>query len=627
MNLPLGRVKDWSKAPMKKRLGLPIRARGLRAEGAEATFSTLALWRELPPVLSLTPGQFIRPRRLDPTVDEGCTATRQQGGDIHGEWEQSMQEAVSVSGFTDPISTVNTWHAVAVQGRQEMHNGTGTGTGELAVRMSGLRRLYGLIGRVNGGRSLPEVLQSVVDGVVEGLGFGVAVVNLVHSDRSFEVVAVAGSDDARAVLLGTCSPSGAFDSEFAVAEAWGGLRFVPHDRIPDDAITGWIPPVDAVASVDDPDAWHPWDALFAPLTSPSGELVGMLSVDLPHDGRRPGALQRELLEMFATQAGIAVDNARLSERLRASEASFRLAFDGAATGMTMTSLDPRDAGRFLRVNDAMCAITGYSSSELASMTFADITHPDDLAASLESLADAVTGDETVNRAEKRYVRADGSHVWVAITSSVIRLESGENLHAITQVEDITTRKAADAEFAWLATHDPLTRVLNRAGLHQRLVEAIEDRRVSDNLTTRNGAVLYCDLDGFKTVNDTHGHDLGDRVLKVAASRLTEQVRDRDAVARLGGDEFVIFAHQVSLDEAVALAERIGRSLATPVQVDGVAVHITISIGIAALNAVSLVTAASPGDDVAALLHIADLAMYQAKANGRNGHVVHRSTEA
>jgi hypothetical protein len=114
--------------------------------------------------------------------------------------------------------------------------------GDLAVRMSALRRLYELIGRLNGGRSLPDVLQSVVDGVVEGLGFGVPVVNLVHADGSFEVFAVAGSDDARTELLGAGSPSGSFDAEFAIAEHWGGLRFVPHDRIPEGAITGWIPP-------------------------------------------------------------------------------------------------------------------------------------------------------------------------------------------------------------------------------------------------------------------------------------------------------------------------------------------------------------------------------------------------
>jgi diguanylate cyclase (GGDEF)-like protein/PAS domain S-box-containing protein len=332
--------------------------------------------------------------------------------------------------------------------------------------------------------------------------------------------------------------------------------------------------------------------------------------------------------MFATQAGIAIDNARLTERLRASEASFRLAFDGAAVGMTMTSLDPRDPGRFLRVNDAMCAITGYTASELTTMAFADITHPDDLDSSLVALDAAVTGRGMVDRAEKRYVRRDGSHVWVAISSSVIRLESGENLHAITQVEDITTRKAAETELTWLVTHDPLTRLLNRAGLNEHLVGALLESQLADSAepgaaqTLQTGALLYCDLDGFKVVNDTHGHDFGDRVLRVAANRLTEQVRDRDGVARLGGDEFVIVAQEVTLDAATTLAERIVRSLAEPLQVDGSTVQITVSIGVAAFSEVS----AAAGPDVAALLHIADTAMYQAKANGRNRHAVYRRTE-
>jgi diguanylate cyclase (GGDEF)-like protein/PAS domain S-box-containing protein len=548
-----------------------------------------------------------------------------------------MQAARSDSGTSGVEST----HVPVPAAPRDGHETIGQ-SGDLAVRMSALRRLYELIGRLNGGRSLPDVLQSVVDGVVEVLGFNVAVVNLVHADGSFEVFAVAGSDDARSELLGTRNASGAFDAEFAVAEHWGGLRFVPHDRIPDDAITGWIPPADAGPTVEGTDAWHPWDALFAPLTAPSGELVGMLSVDLPHDGRRPGALQRELLEMFATQAGIAIDNARLTEHLRASEASFRLAFDGAAVGMTMTSLDPRDPGRFLRVNDAMCAITGYSASELTTMAFSDITHPDDLATSLAALDDAMTGRGMVDRAEKRYVRPDGSHVWVAISSSVIRLESGESLHAITQVEDITARKAAETELTWLVTHDPLTRLLNRAGLHEHLVAALLESQLAECSeagsaeaggaetgsaetgsaeTLPTGALLYCDLDGFKTVNDTYGHDIGDRVLRVAANRFTEHVRDRDAVARLGGDEFVVVAQRVTLDEAIALAERIVGSLAEPLQVDGITMQLTVSVGIAPLSDVS----AAAARDVAALLHIADTAMYQAKANGRNGHAVRRRT--
>ena len=153
-------------------------------------------------------------------------------------------------------------------------------------------------------------------------------------------MAVAGSDAARDQLLGSRVPANAFDEEFAVAEHWGPLRFVPHDRLPDGA-GGWVPPATSCA-VDQPDAWHPLDALFAPLRCPAGTLVGMLSVDLPHDGRRPGPLQQELLSMFATQAGIAIDNQRLTEQLNVSEQSFRLAFEGAGIGMTMISLDPAD---------------------------------------------------------------------------------------------------------------------------------------------------------------------------------------------------------------------------------------------------------------------------------------------
>src|SRR4029079_10180313 len=116
---------------------------------------------------------------------------------------------------------------------------------------------------------------------------------------------------------------------------------------------------------------------------------------------------------------------------------------------------------------------------------------------------------------------------------------------------------------------------------------------------QTGALLYCDLDGFKDVNDTHGHDLGDRVLRVAANRLTEQIRDGDHVGRLGGDEFVIIARNVTLDEAETLAERIVGSLAEPLQVDGVSVTVTISIGVAQLGDIPV----TAGPDAAALLHV------------------------
>jgi PAS domain-containing protein len=275
---------------------------------------------------------------------------------------------------------------------------------ETGVRLTVLRRLHELIGRVSAGRSLEETLQAVVDGVVEGVGFGVAAVNYVHPDGVFETVAVAGSDEARSKLLGHRYQPHRFDVELERAVRWGALHFVPHDRFgADEPLDGWVP---EMTVVDAPDAWHPLDALFVPLRAPSGDVVGMLSVDVPEDGLRPGPTRRELLEMFAAQAGIAIDNARLTERLRleqdrlrASEQSFRLAFDGAGVGMTMVGLTGDERGRYLRVNPAMCRITGYSERELVGRTFAEITHGDDVEASIAAMerALAVTPASTARR--------------------------------------------------------------------------------------------------------------------------------------------------------------------------------------------------------------------------------------
>jgi diguanylate cyclase (GGDEF)-like protein/PAS domain S-box-containing protein len=483
------------------------------------------------------------------------------------------------------------------------------GTG---VQLAVLRRLHELIGRVSAGRSVQETLQAVVDGVVEGVGFRVAVVNYVHPDGSFEAVAVAGSDEARSKLLGSLYPPGAFDAQMARAERWGSLLFIPHDRFDAaEPLDWWIPSIDVV---DDPDAWHPLDALIVPLHAPSGAMVGILSVDLPDDGRLPGSTRRELLEMFAAQAGIAIDNARLTEqlrveqdRLRASEQSFRLAFDGAGVGMTMIGLTGPDRGRFLRANRAMSRITGYPAEQLTGRPFADITHPDDVEAGLAAMELALVGDPGVYRAEKRYIRADGSTVWVSINTSVVRDAAGEPIYAISQVEDISDRKAADLELTHRAFHDPLTGLPNRVALRDRLGTAIEKARRSG----RPGAVLFCDLDGFKDVNDLLGHQAGDEVLTKVARRLNAEVRAGDTVARLGGDEFVVLAEDITAREVAALAERIQHAVAVPVSHDGHEVQVTVSIGIATLTEHSTTAEQVLGQ--------ADAAMYRAKASGRDGY--------
>jgi signal transduction histidine kinase len=175
-----------------------------------------------------------------------------------------------------------------------------------------LRRLHELMCRVNAGDDLASVLQLLVDGVADVTGFAVAAVSYMHPDEHLEVVAVAGDDAARDQLIGNRTPREEIAGEFELADDWGLLKFIPHERLEGPA-QGWIPDV---RPLDVPDAWHPEDALLAPLSAPTGEMVGLLSVDLPRDGRRPGRFAREALEMYAAQAGIAISNAKRRERLR-----------------------------------------------------------------------------------------------------------------------------------------------------------------------------------------------------------------------------------------------------------------------------------------------------------------------
>src|SRR4051794_1262911 len=303
------------------------------------------------------------------------------------------------------------------------------------LNLSALRDLQRLILRVNAGTDLHTTLQAVVDGVVEGLGFEVAVVNLVHDPDFVQVVAVAGPDEVTAALLGEVGTMQDWDRALEVAEEWGALRFVHHDAfVEDEGLPTWVPDLEVS---DEPDAWHPLDALFAPLTSPAGEVIGVLSVDLPVDRRYPDPLRRDLLEMFAVQAAIAIDNARLTEALRAeerrlaaSERAFRVAFESAPVGMSVLDLHG-NPGHYLRVNEAMCRTLGYSADQLVGRPYADTPPPDDRDKDDTAMARALAGRQDLHRVEKRYRRSDGEWVWVSLSTSVVRDGSGNALYGIT----------------------------------------------------------------------------------------------------------------------------------------------------------------------------------------------------
>jgi len=462
--------------------------------------------------------------------------------------------------------------------------------------------MMAVVSRMNGTRTLPQTLQAVVEGVVRGIGFGSAVVNYVLPDGRIQVVAVAGPEDVCQALLGQIVPEDLFAAEFAAAQPWGELCFVPHDMSAATGLATWIPDIPVPS---DPDGWHPNDALYAPLYSPARELVGILSVDLPPGGRRPDAQVRMLLEMFAAQAGVAINNARLAEalelerqRLAASEESFRLAFDGAGIPMALVSLDPDQPLRHLRVNDALVALSGYHRRQLLGGRLAMM-----LDQSLRdlNLEEAIRSSSVPLREDTVLRRADGSKVWVSLTASVLHAATGDGPSAIIQIEDITARKQSESALSRAARQDVLTGLPNRAAVRERISEAITRSRASG----RPGAVLFCDLDHFKAINDELGHDAGDAALLAVAARIVGQVRASDLVGRLGGDEFVIVLEGTSPSAAAALSWRIAEAIREPVVHGAHILAVTVSIGIADL---------SPGStDVDEVLKAADEAMYRVKA--------------
>jgi diguanylate cyclase (GGDEF)-like protein/PAS domain S-box-containing protein len=297
----------------------------------------------------------------------------------------------------------------------------------------------------------------------------------------------------------------------------------------------------------------------------------------------------------------------ISARKRA-EADLRVAATAfeSQEGMVITDIDQK----ILRINRACSEITGYSSEEAVGQTprlFRSGRH--DAAfyrAMWESIAETGAWQgELWNRRKNGEVFPE----WFSI--SAVKGEGGKVTHYVASFIDISQRKSAEDEIRNLAFYDPLTNLPNRRLLLDRLRHALVVGARSDSV----GALLFIDLDNFKTLNDTLGHDKGDLLLESVARRLTGCVREEDTVARLGGDEFVVMLEDLSKDprdaagEAGLVGKKILHALSAPHDLAGAIHHSTASIGVAVFM--------HQVDTVDELLKRADLAMYRAKAAGRN----------
>ena len=298
----------------------------------------------------------------------------------------------------------------------------------------------------------------------------------------------------------------------------------------------------------------------------------------------------------------AADRAR-----RAAEQRFEVAFDRAPNGMFLADHE----GRFLRLNDALAQLTGYSRDELIELGPLGTVHPDDVGQVVEAMASMGDGDI---RLEHRLSHRDGHDVWVSVSATLVRDEHGEPLHVLGQMQDVTERREYEARLRHLADHDPLTGLLNRRGFER----ALEAHVARTRRYGAAGALLVIDLDGFKYVNDTLGHHAGDQLIVACAAALRERLRETDVLARLGGDEFAVLLPVESAPEAAvvaaALVEIVGqRARGFGGQQAG---NVTASIGVAVVDA----TTVSSGE----LMVGADLAMYEAKEAGRNQFAVYEA---
>jgi diguanylate cyclase (GGDEF)-like protein/PAS domain S-box-containing protein len=299
-------------------------------------------------------------------------------------------------------------------------------------------------------------------------------------------------------------------------------------------------------------------------------------------------------EQLATASALALER---------SEKLFRSTYDSAAIGMALLNL----GGRFIKANQALCNIVGYTEEELCQKTFAEITHPDDLEANRSLMRELVAGACVNYQMEKRYFHKDGRIIWILLTGSATHDSRNEVLYFVVQIQDINEQKALQEKLKTQAFQDYLTGLPNRRHfMEQAAIELARVARYGGELS-----LLMVDVDNFKKVNDTYGHQTGDRVLQKLGEVSKAILRDVDLIGRIGGEEFAILLPETDGEKAREVAERLRVAIAheSLILEMGVPLQFTVSIGVATIadHAINLDT----------FLARADTALYHAKTTGRN----------
>jgi diguanylate cyclase (GGDEF)-like protein/PAS domain S-box-containing protein len=420
-------------------------------------------------------------------------------------------------------------------------------------------------------------------------GVPVALVSLIDADRQWfkSTVGLDATETRREDSF--CGHAIIGDDTFVIPDARADDRFADNPMV----------------------AGEPFIRFYAgqPISGPEGHHLGTLCV-IDRKPRTFSSDDRQILKDLADLVDQELAGRTLAEtlqKLHATEARFEASFQQAPIGMAMVSLrHDKDFGRFLDVNQALVDLVGDARASALQNQFTRYLHPDDVDEVMEIALAAGRGEIDRLDRELRLIRADRTMVWVSLRAAAVRDERDENAYAIVHAADISQRRAFEEELERLALHDPLTGLPNRRLLVDRLGHTI---RALDR-DPAPVAVMYLDLDNFKRVNDTWGHDAGDELIKVAARRLSDSIRPIDTAGRMGGDEFVLVCPQLGgVDDARNIAKRVSQAFVEPIDVGPARVTLTISGGIA--------MGTSADEEPDRLLRDADQALYRAKAAGRD----------
>ncbi|MBW2644865.1 MAG: diguanylate cyclase [Deltaproteobacteria bacterium] len=291
---------------------------------------------------------------------------------------------------------------------------------------------------------------------------------------------------------------------------------------------------------------------------------------------------------------------KMLEVVKESEERYRRLVELAPDGISI-----HVEGNFVFINPAGARLLGASGTEqLLGNSILDFVHPDYRQIVIMRLKDLEEQANVLSWTEEKFVRFDGTEMNVEMAGIPFKYKGKQAVQLIFR--DITERKMAEQRLEYLALYDPLTDLPNRRSFFDRFSHCLAQAERYKRLV----ALLYIDLDHFKEVNDTLGHDIGDLLLKGVTNRLQDCLRKSDVPARMGGDEFTVILTEVAnTQDAEIVAQRIVESITSPYHIGGHECSVGVSIGIALYP--------SDGDDIEELLRKADFAMYNAKKIGND----------